>query len=372
VPLLFGPILKTIVGPQIACPFLERAIRLIRKVCCMVTLITRRAVVQTGLSGLAFGSTRLFAGMRAGSTIPRIGFMIGQVPAFIAAFEDELRKLGYRQGETIIVEKRISRPNSNDLDEHAAELAAMDLRLIVAAALPQAIAVRKYNPSMPMVVGTAPGLVTNGFAKSFEHPGGNVTGMDELPPGLTATRLSLLKLAVPSVSRVALLSTTPGVGGHEIQLGDAERGAINLGIQVRPYRASVLAELQSALVAMRDDGVDGLVSFQGALVLANARLISDFAAQSGIPAIYQSRLLVEAGGLMAYSPDQEEQFRIAARNVDKILRGAKPGNIPIRHPSRYYLTFNPAAAGALKLEPPRQFMKKVDQILSCEAGQAAA
>ena len=330
----------------------------------MRTFTSRRAFIQASLLGLAFGREVANARAQRTTTMPRIGFMIGQVPSLIAAFNDELRKLGYRQSETIIIETRVSRPNSDDVEEHAAELAAMDLQLIVASALPQAIAVRRYDPAMPMVVGTAPGLITNGFAKSFARPGGTVTGMDELPPGLTSKRLSLLKLAAPSVSKVGLLSTTPGIGGHEIQLADAERGAAALGIEVRPYRARVLLELKTALKAVRADRMDGLLTFQGALVLANARLISDFAAQSGIPAIYQSKLLIDAGGLMAYAPDQEEQFRIAARNVAKILRGAKPGDLPIRHPSRYYLTYNPVAASALGLSPSQQFLNKVDKIIS--------
>jgi ABC-type uncharacterized transport system substrate-binding protein len=107
----------------------------------------------------------------------------------------------------------------------AAELAQMDLALIVAAALPFALAVRKANPSMPMVIATCPGMVSNGFAQTLDRPGGIYTGMDELPPGVTARRLSLLKTAAPAVTRVALLSTTPGRGGHEAQVADAEAAA---------------------------------------------------------------------------------------------------------------------------------------------------
>lgn len=149
--------------------------------------------------------------------IPRIGFLIGADRVEqAAAFKDELSRLGYIDGENIIIETRLSRPNAEDLPDQAAELANLGLDLIVAAALPQAITVRKSNPAIPMIIGTAPGMVSNGFAKSLEHPGGNVTDMDELPPGVTAKRLRLLKTAAPGVSRVALLSTTPGVGGHAV------------------------------------------------------------------------------------------------------------------------------------------------------------
>lgn len=149
------------------------------------------------------------------SRVRRIGFLIGAAPSLITAFEEELVRLGYVDGENLVIEKRISRPNTPDLVVQASELAHMNLDLIVAAALPQALEVRKANPAMPMVIATCPGMVSNGFARSLKRPGGLYTGMDELPPGVTAKRLRLLKTAAPKVSRVALLSTTPGRGGHE-------------------------------------------------------------------------------------------------------------------------------------------------------------
>src|SRR6185503_5465483 len=152
-------------------------------------------------------------------------------------------------------------------------------------------------------------------------------GMDELPPGVTAKRLRLLKTAAPKVSRVALLSTTPGRGGHELQLADAEKAAKSLRLAVKPYRAASLRELKTALAAVVNDKMDGLASFQGGLSLANRQLIVDFAAKNRLPAIYQSAFFVEAGGLMAWAPNQEEQYRIAARYVDRILRGTYPGDL---------------------------------------------
>jgi putative tryptophan/tyrosine transport system substrate-binding protein len=207
----------------------------------------------------------------------RIGFLIGNAPSLIAAFKDELARLGYVDGESLFIETRIARPNTSDLPAQAAELGHMGLELIVAAALPQALQVRKANPAMPMVIATCPGMISNGFAVSLDHPGGIVTGMDELPPGVTAKRLSLLKTAVSSVSRVALLSTTPGHGGHEAQLADAEQVAPALGISVKPYRVQSFSELEPALGAMVGDGMNGLLNFQGGLSLGNRQLIVDFA-----------------------------------------------------------------------------------------------
>ena len=329
----------------------------------MTSVYSRRWFVRSlGLYGCA-----LPLAMRAQQVpsrrVRRIGFLSGAVPSLIAAFEEELRRLGYVDGKHLAIEKRISRPNTSDLAVQAGELARMDLELVVAAALPQALEVRKNNPKMPMVIATCPGLVSNGFAESLKRPGGIYTGLDELPPGVTAKRLRLLKTAAPKVSRVALLSTTPGRGGHEAQLADAARVAGSLRLTVKPYRATSLAELEAALAALVKDGMEGLANFQGGLSLANRQLVVDFAAKNRLPAVYQSAFFAEAGGLMAWAPNQEEQYREAARYVDKILRGAKPGDLPARYPGRYYLTVNKSAAQGLGLVLPPGLVARADRVL---------
>jgi putative ABC transport system substrate-binding protein len=296
--------------------------------------------------------------------VRRIGFLVGNDPSWIAAFKDELREHGYTEGENLIVETRILGPNTPDLTTQATELAHLNLELIVAAALRPAEAIRQANPAMPMVIVTCPGMVSNAFAASVEHPGGNVTGMEELPPGLTAKRLTLLKTAAPSVARIALLSTTPGRGGHETQLADAEQAASGLSVTVRPYRATSVGELKAALAALVNDQMDALLSFQGALSLFNRKLIVDFAAEHRLPAMYQATLFAEAGGLMAWAPDLDEQFRIAARYVDKILKGERPADLPIQYPPRYYLTINAGAARAIELALPEQLLTRADRVIN--------
>jgi putative ABC transport system substrate-binding protein len=211
-----------------------------------------------------------------------------------------------------------------------------------------------------MVVGTCPGMVANGFAKSMERPGGIYTGIDELPPGVTAKRMALLKRLAPAVSRVALLSTTPGSVAHDIQLADARAAAEKLGVEVKPYRATSLTEIRTALDAIRADDMNGLQNFQGGLSLANRQLIVDFAAAQRIPAIYQARLFVSAGGLMAWAPDQSEQLRIAARMTARILAGASPGDIPVVHPPKYSLLWHAGAARALGVTLPVDLRKQAE------------
>ena len=296
--------------------------------------------------------------------LKRIGFLLGDgYPELAAAFRNELSRLGYTEGSDIVIEARFTRPNTTDLETMSAELARMDLVLVVAGALPFALEVRKANPAMPMVIGTCPGMVSNGFAQTLEHPGGIYTGMDELPSGVTARRLSLLKTAAPAMTRVALLSTTPGRGGHEAQLADAEKAAPAMNVEVRPYRAASLAELRHALEQIATDGMNGMLNFQGGLSLSNRQLIVDFAAEKKIPAIYQATLFAEAGGLMAWAPDLVEQYRVVARLVDKILRGSKPGELPVMHPEKYYLTVNLGAARKIGLKMPPDLLAQAARVL---------
>ena len=323
---------------------------------------------RTLLAGMARLSAALplicWSRAMAQQGVPRIGFMSGAEPSLIASFDDEMRKLGYSLGKDIKIELRIGRMYTSDTAAHAAELGAMDLDFVVVAALPQALAMRQANPNMPMVIITCPGMVSNGFAESLERPGGLYTGMDELPPGVTRKRLQLLKRAAPSVSRVALLSTTPGRGGHETQLADAERAARELGISVKAYRAGSIGEITTALDAMRSDQMDGLVNFQGGLSLANRQMIIDFAAAHRLPAVYQSLFFVESGGLMAWAPDQRDQYRLGARYADQILKGRKPGDIPVQHPEPYRLHVNKSAAAAIGLTLPADLVAEADKVLS--------
>ena len=300
-----------------------------------------------------------------GRGVRRIGYINGGLSSLHDAFRNTLRALGYVEGQNLFLDLRVvSSSQGADMPKHAAELAKSDLELVVAGALPYALEIRRVNPAMPMVIATCPGMVSNRFAKSLEHPGGNVTGMDELPPGVTAKRLTLLKTVVPSISRVALLSTTPGHGGHEAQVADAEQAAAALKISVKVYRATSSPELETALTSIASDGMNGLANFQGGLSIFHRQMIVDFASRHRLPAVYQATLFAEAGGLMAWAPDLEEQYRIAAGYVDQILKGANPGDLPIRHPARYFWTVNQTAAKGLGLTLSPSVLAKADRVIS--------
>ena len=275
--------------------------------------------------------------------VPHIGYLGGDFPVHQDAFMSELREQGFVDGENLIIQKRLQRDLSGGPGA-ARELAAMSLDFVVASALPYALMVRNANPHMPMVITTCPGMVSNGFARSLEQPGGNYTGIDELPPRVTAKRMTLLKTAIPSAKRIALLSTTPGVGGHEAQLQDAQGVAGSLGVTVHPYRATTPDELKNALEAIIADRMDAMLNFQGGLSIYRRQFIVDFVNAHRLPAIYQATMFAEAGGLMSWSPDQVEQQRESARLAAKILKGAKPGDLPVTYPTGYSLTINADAA----------------------------
>jgi putative tryptophan/tyrosine transport system substrate-binding protein len=322
--------------------------------------IDRRSLLFQSLIGFSCGTLLIpIANGQQPPRVHRIGLALGgDDVGGDAAFRETLRELGWIEGQNLLI-KTSSLPGPDS----AADLARMDLELVVIVALLGVLPARAANPSMPLVIVTTPGIVSNGLAQSIEHPGGNVTGIDELPPRVTAKRLELLKAAAPAVSKIALLSTTPGRGGHETQLTDAQEAATRLGVEVKPYRAATPAELESALASIAADGMNGLLNFQGGLSVSRRKLIIDFAAKHRIPAIYQAMVISRDGGLMSWAPDLAEQHREAARYVDKILRGAHPGDLPIRYPDRYFLSLNNTAARNIGLTFPPALVAQADRVL---------
>jgi putative ABC transport system substrate-binding protein len=319
---------------------------------------TRRTFLQA-LSVSTLGAPALTRGANVDSPArtPRIGYLGPTNPPYLVnAFLDELRAQGFSDGENVIVEK-------SDTAEKVKAMPGMKLDFIVAGSLPSALTVRTANPNMPMVIATCPGMVSNGFASSLALPGGIYTGLDELPPGVTARRVELLKTAAPTVKRIALLSTTPGVGGHEKQYEDAQTAAQLLDMTVKVYRAPTVDDVDAALAAIASDQMEGMLNFQGAVSIYKRQAIVDFAAAHKLPAIYQATMFAEAGGLMSWAPDLAEQYREAARYAGAILRGAKPGDLAVKYPAKYFLTLNAAAASKIGLTFPAELLREATRVL---------
>jgi putative ABC transport system substrate-binding protein len=292
--------------------------------------------------------------------LPKVDFVNGNgLPAMSAAFRGELARLGYKANlELRIVELRVG---TDDLPRYLAELGTRDVDVVTVTALPLALAVMKARPDQKIVVVTSPAIVQNGLAASMSKPGGRVTGIDELPPGLTSKRLSFLHLAAPRAKKIALLSTTPGAG-HEIQLADALAQAKKIGLSAKLYRATTADELTAALKAIGKDGMQAMLNFQGGLSLRFRKQIIDFADKHRIPAIYQATMFAEDGGLMTYAPDLIGQCRTSARLVARILKGESPGNIPITYPVEY-LTLNLSAAKRIGLKLPKKLLSQAHRVI---------
>lgn len=316
----------------------------------------RRRLVALAASIIALTVSHANPGPQTAKRLPKVDLLIGKgFPP--DAFRNELARLSYREGKNIRLHFVDGDP------EYFENLKKREVDVVAVSALSFALRVKNAHPGQKMVIVTSPGIVQNGLAKSMAQPGGNITGIDELPSGLTAKRLTLLHMAAPHAKRIALLSTTPGEISHGIQLADATAHAKKLGLTVKVYRATTDAEVAPALDAIVKDGMQAMLSFQGGLVLKHRNQIVEFVAKHKIPAMYQATMLAEAGGLMTWAPDLKEQFRQSARLVDRILKGENPGDIPIVYPEKYFLTINRGAAKRIGLKLPAKLLAQADRII---------
>ena len=300
--------------------------------------------------------------------VPRIGY-IGLRPinetaasmASINALKDGLRDLGYVEGKDYVLEVRIANNDPSRYPELTAELTKLKVKLIVAASTPAAVAIHKANPTMPIVL-RGPDIVGAGLANSASRPGGVVTGIDEVAAGVSDKRLRLLHQAVPTISRVAVLSSAPTESGHLQAFAEAEQAAREIGVTVRPFRISATTDLAHTFAGLRGDSVDAVLCSGGILPRPVQQRIVELAAQHRLPAMYPVRDYVDLGGLLSYGYRNAEMFRVAATYVDKILKGAKPGEIPLTIWDRHYLTVNASTASALGLVIPAETLSQADVV----------
>jgi putative ABC transport system substrate-binding protein len=300
--------------------------------------------------------------------VPRIGY-IGLRPLsepsgsmeIIAALKQGLGDLGYVEGKDYLLEIRIANNDPRRYPELTTELTQLKVRLIVAASTPAAVAIHKANPTMPIVV-RGPDIVGAGLAQSTTHPGGVTTGIDELADGISEKRLRLLKQAAPTISRVAVLSSAPTEGGHRKAFAEAERAAAAIGVTLTTFRISETTDLSAVFSQLISDGVNAVFCSGGVLSRPVQRQIVELAARYRLPAMYPMRDYVDLGGLMAYAYRSSEMFRAAATFVDKILKGQRPGDLPLTVWDRYYLTVNARTATTLGLTIPEPVLSQAETL----------
>jgi putative tryptophan/tyrosine transport system substrate-binding protein len=317
-------------------------------------------VVLTMLAALP-----LLADAQPAGKAPKIAFLSASSPinATVEAFRQGLRDLGYVEGRNIVIEYRWAEGRFDRLPALAAELLRLGVTVIVAGNTPAALAAKKATSTIPIILVTSGDPVGSGLAASLARPGGNVTGLSLTPtPAISGKQLELLKEAFPSITHVAVLANpaNPPTAGL---LKEIELAAQSLGLRLRVVQVQEPKEFGDAFATMKNERVPALLVIADPLVADNRDRIVAFAATNRLPAIYPYRLFVDAGGLMSYGADSSDLYRRAATYVDRILKGAKPAELPIEQPTKFELVINMRTARALGLSIPRQLLVRADRVI---------
>ena len=276
-----------------------------------------------------------------------------------------LRELGWIEGQNIAAEYRWGASREDQLPAFAAELVRLKVDIIVASSTPAAQAAKQATTTIPIVITFVADPVGSGLVASLARPGGNITGVSTLAAGLVAKRLELLKAVVPGVKRVAVL-WQPGVFGENAMRSmreETEVAARALGVQAQFIEARRSDDLDRAFATMRDARLGALLVFPSPMFFEAGGRIAEHAAKSRLPAVYPWREGPEAGSLMSYATNFPDMYRRTATYVDKILKGAKPADLPIEQPTRFELVLNLKTAKALGLTIPQSVLQRTDEVL---------
>jgi putative ABC transport system substrate-binding protein len=317
----------------------------------------------TGL-GLLLASPVVAHAQPAGK-VPRVGYLFYGSPGpsgEIDAFRLGLRELGYIEGQSIAVEYRFASGHVERYPGLAAELVRMNVDVIVAPATPQALAAKQATTSIPIVFVLVADAVGAGLITSFARPGGNITGLTSSSAELGGKRLELLRNMVPKASRVAVLYN-PADRSNALILKQLQESAPSLGLILQPLEVREAREFEGAFVAMTRQRADAMFGTPGALTFARRTILVDLAARHRIPAMWGHRSFVDVGGLMSYAVNLYDQNRQAAVFVDKILKGAKPGDLPVQEPTKFELVINLRPAKALGLTIPPSLLLQADEVI---------
>jgi putative ABC transport system substrate-binding protein len=296
--------------------------------------------------------------------LPTIGFL-GSGTAAIqgqwnAAFVQRLLELGWIEGRTIAIELRWAEGRTERYAEIAAEFVRLKVNVIVTSASPSVIAAKQVTSVIPIVFAVAADPVENGLVASLAHPGGNATGLANQQTELGGKRLDVLREAIPSLRRLAIIANI--VTGPADEMRAVQATARTLGLEVATFEIRRAEDIAPAFEALTDRA-EALYVCSDPLVNANRVRINTLALGARLPTMHGFREYVEAGGLLSYGPDILDLFRRAADFVDKILRGAKPADLPVQQPTKYQLVFNLKTARALGLTVPPLMLARADEVI---------
>ena len=326
-------------------------------------MIDRRAFVNALTLGIL--AAPLAAGAQQPAKVPRIGFLFYGSPGpspELDAFRQGLRELGYLEGQNIAIEYRFAGGRVERLPELAAELVRLKLDVIVTPGTPASLAAKQATSTIPIVFAGVAEAVGAGLIANFARPGGNITGLTSISAELGGKRLELLKEVAPKASRVAVLYN-PADRANVLVLKELQESAPALGLTLQPLQVRRPSEFEGAFVAMTREGSHALFGAAGVLTTEHRKAIVGLAARSRIPAMWGERQFVAAGGLMSYAVNFYDQVRRAAAYVDQILKGAKPGDLPVQQPTRFELVINLKTAKALGLTIPQSLLVRADEVI---------
>jgi ABC-type uncharacterized transport system substrate-binding protein len=316
--------------------------------------------------GVLLVALSLPAGAQQPRKIARIAFLGTASASVVAervdAFREGLRKLGYLEGKNIVIEYRFGEGKSNEVSSIAVELVRSKVDVIVTAGPAATRSAKEATVTIPIVMGNEGDPVGSGFVESLARPGGNITGLSNFAPEISGKQLEILKDIVPKLSRVAVLgiSTNPG---NAQALKEIELAAGVLGVQVQYLEVRVPQDIEIAFRSMGKGRADAVLALQNPVITFDRREVVKLAVKNRIPAIYHSIEFVEDGGLITYSVSITDLFRRAATYVDKILKGAKPADLPVEQPTKFEFIINLKAAKQIGLTIPPNVLARADKVI---------
>lgn len=324
---------------------------------------------DTVLALLSLSATPLSSLAQQQGKVWRIGFLAARSRStssspevYYDAFVQGLRELGYVEGKNLVIEWRFADGKYERLPALAAELVGMKVELIATHGTPGTQAAQRATSTIPIVFGSANDPVASGFAASLARPGGNITGLSLISVDVTQKHLELLKALVPRLSRVAIL-VNPGNSSLPATLKSVQAAAQQFGVKVLPVAARTPEEIERGFVFMRRERADAVIILNDTFFIGRRRQITELAERNLLPSMFPFREDVEAGGLMSYGQNLADHYRRAATYVDKILKGAKPGELPIEQPTRIHLAINRKAAKRLGITVPQELLLRADEVI---------
>ena len=328
-------------------------------------MIDRREWVLTACAVVAYGLPRTSAS-QAEEQVRRVGFLSGGPRPPDGLVPAPLRKAldaaSGADGRRIVYEGRWSQGRPEQLPGLAAELVALKVDAIVTVGGPPAAVVKQTTKMVPLVVINAGDVVETGLVASLAHPGGNITGIDDPAAVLSAKRLEFVKELVPRAQRVAVLWNAAD-SAMTLRFHASEKAAPVLSVMIEPLPVREPDDFAVALAAMNQTRPDAVMMITDALTILNRQRVIDYAAMQRIPAVYEYAAEVRAGGLLSYGADAAENMALAADYVYRIIKGAKPADLPVAQPKRFHLTINMATARNLGLSIPPSLLLRADEVI---------